>query len=264
MTSQKGGTMPNENQGTGSREGLRGAWAALSRIGSFPATAFAVRASGPPDRPLLEAVLLFAAFYMISFVPADPAAAGQALGETAYYSSLLMVLVPKALFLFYMMARSDGLPAFGVSRIRPADLPKAFAVSVGAFLIVILPSLAAQALGVENPILAEAERPAGPAFPLAALAISSAMAIGYSEELFFRSYLIRRLGQAGLPPLAAAIASSLAFGSAHGIQGVLGLVLATALGGFFAWLWLRDGNIHEIALGHAIYDTAVIGIALYA
>ena len=83
------------------------------------------------------------------------------------------------------------------------------------------------------------------------------MATGYCEELFFRSYLMRRLAQAGLPRIWTAIASSLLFGSGHGYQGVVGLVSGSLLGLYFAWRWDRARNIHEIALGHGLFDAVV-------
>ena len=70
------------------------------------------------------------------------------------------------------------------------------------------------------------------------------MSTGYCEELFFRSYLLRRLGQVGLPPKWAAIGLGLIFGLGHGYQGPVGLVSASLLGLFFAWRWL-DGEEHS-------------------
>ena len=55
----------------------------------------------------------------------------------------------------------------------------------------------------------------------------------------------------------AGLALTLALGAA------LGLGLATALGGFFAWRWQKTRNLHEIALGHALYDAAVMLLVLY-
>jgi membrane protease YdiL (CAAX protease family) len=99
---------------------------------------------------------------------------------------------------------------------------------------------------------------------LAPLVLASSVAVGYCEELFFRSYLMRRLGQAGLPLLWSAVVSSLVFGAGHGYQGVIGIVSGSLLGLYFAWRWIDGGNIHEIGLGHGLYDAVVTAIAIYS
>jgi len=226
--------------------------------------ALAVAPTGAPDRPLLEAVLVFAAFYLVSFAPIDPAAAGSGLGTAAYHGLLLLELAPKALLVLYLMARSDGLVAFDVMAPRLSDLYRGLGAAIGAAAAVLAPALVFSALGWRNPLLEGALAPRDPAFFLLPLIVLSSLAVGYGEELFFRSYLVRRLRQAGLPPPWAALASTLVFGSAHGIQGLPGILAATLLGGWLAWRWLEDRDLHEIAIGHAIYDAAVVIATLYA
>ena len=75
---------------------------------------------------------------------------------------------------------------------------------------------------------------------------------------------MRRLGQAGLPRIWTAIASSLLFGSGHGYQGIIGIVSGSVMGLFFAWRWSATKNIHEIAIGHGLFDTAVFALLLYS
>lgn len=217
------------------------------------------------DRPLLEAGLVFAAFWLAAYLPADPSQAGAALGSPGFHLGLLVQLLPKALFLLYLMSRAEGLPAFGLRPPRAADLAKAAAAAGALLAIAFLPGLASSLFGASpaNPLLAAAGRPEASPFLVVPLLAASALAVGYGEELFFRAYLMRRLGQAGLPTLWAGLASALLFGSAHGLQGLLGLLVASALGGFLAWRWAVGRNLHEIALGHALYDFVVMAAALY-
>lgn len=222
--------------------------------------------AGRPGRPLLEAGLVFAAFWLSAYLPADPSQAGAALGSPGFHLGLLVQLLPKALFLLYLMSRSEGLAGFGLRPLRASDLGKAIAAAGACLAIALLPGLASALSGgrLDNPLLAAAGRPAASPFLVVPLVAASALAVGYGEELFFRAYLMRRLGQAGLPLPWAGLASALVFGSAHGLQGLLGLLVASALGGFLAWRWARGRNIHEIALGHALYDFLVMAAALYA
>lgn len=222
-----------------------------------------IHPSGSPSRPLLEAVLLFAAFYLAAYLPADPSAMGRSLGQISFHLFLLLDIVPKALIVLYMMSRAEGPAAFGLARLRLGDFSRGMLVALGALALVALPSLAMRYMGLSNPLLGATTRPSASAWALVPLLVLSSLAVGYGEELFFRVFLIRRLRQAGFPAPWALLLSSLIFGSAHGLQGPLGLGLGTLLGLWFAWRWRRSGNIHEIALGHAIYDAFVILFALY-
>lgn len=222
-------------------------------------------------RPILEAGLVFAAFWLTAYLPGTSSAFGQALADPYHHLAMALGLLPKALLLLYLMARTDGLKAFrGLARPRPADLLGALAVAGGAFLAVLLPatliSLLSAALGKApplNPLLAAAVHPTAPALLLVPSVLFDCLCIGYIEELYFRIYLPHRLGQGGLRPLHAGIASVLLFASAHGAQGGLGLLMAAVLGAWFAWRRTQGAGIHELGLGHAFYDATVILATLY-
>ena len=222
-------------------------------------------------RPILEAGLVFAAFWLTAYLPGNASAYGQALADPYHHLAMALSLLPKALLLLYLMARIDGLGAFrGLARPRPADILGALAVAGGAFLAVILPSsflsILSAALGGQaplNPLLAAAVHPTAPALLLVPAVLLDCLCIGYIEELYFRVYLLHRLGQAGLRPLHAGLASILLFASAHGAQGALGLLMAAILGAWFTWRRAQGAGIHELGLGHALYDATVILLTLY-
>jgi uncharacterized protein len=231
---------------------------------------FAPNPRGKTDKPLLEAALLFAALWLGSYLPSGPASFS--LGEPLYHLGLLVTSLARALFLLYFLAAAEGLPFFGIGPLKPRDLPWALLAAAGAALIALVPSalaallssLGAAAPQLSNPLLDSVARPSASPLLVAPLVLLSSLAVGYSEELFFRVYLISRLEDGGLPVFWACATASLLFGGAHGAQGILGIVLGTALGAWFAWLWSRRRNLHEIALGHALYDAAVMFLALYS
>jgi CAAX amino terminal protease family. len=175
---------------------------------------------------------------------------------------ILAICLPRALLLMFIMATGDGLRAFGLGRIKMVDWARATLCAAGAYVIAASIGLALSSIGVGNPLLANQ----GPRASIAImpLVLASSAATGYCEELFFRAYLMRRLGQAGLSAPWAAIATSLLFAGAHAEQGAVGLVAGFLLGLFFAWRWASSSDIHEIALGHGLYDAAVYAIAMFA
>jgi membrane protease YdiL (CAAX protease family) len=217
---------------------------------------------GGPTQPLLEASLLFTAFYLASYLSAG--SPGQALRLPGFYLAVVTQSLPRSLLVLYLMARGDGLEAFGIAPPKVRDVPRGLACGLGAAFVVLVPAFLFSTLGVENPIFAGAGSGPRASLALLPLAIVTSLATGYCEELFFRSYLLRRLGQAGLSPTWASLASSLLFGSGHAYQGVVGIVSGSLLGLFFAWRWSESRNIHEIAVGHGLFDAAVFAILLYA
>jgi hypothetical protein len=182
----------------------------------------------------------------------------------AYHLSVIAANLPRAALILYLMAVGDGFGAFGIRAFRLKDAAKGLACAIGAFAIIVLPGLLFSALGIENGFLAQARSGTRAGAGLAPLFLLSSLSTGYCEELFFRSYLLRRLERAGLPRIWAAICSALLFGTGHGYQGIVGLVSGSLLGLYFAWRWYRTGNIHEIAIGHGVFDAAVFALALYS
>ncbi len=217
---------------------------------------------GVPERPLVELALVFFALYLASYLFLGPSQIS--LSSTRYHLAVLAVNLPKAAFLLYIIAVSDGLGPFGLGGLRPKDVVRGLLCALGAATVIIVPGLLFSAFGIENSFLVQARSGPRASASLIPLFLASSMSTGYCEELFFRSYLLRRLGQVGLPPKWAAIVSALIFGLGHGYQGPVGLVSASLLGLFFAWRWLDAKNIHEIAFGHGLFDAAVFAIALYS
>jgi uncharacterized protein len=217
---------------------------------------------GEPARPLLEAFIVFIAFYLASYISAVSPAAGASRPE--FHFMVVAVNLPRLVLVLYLMAVGDGLRPFDIGRFEGMDIARGFMTALGAFAVILVPGLLFSAMGIENPFFAQARSAPRAELVLIPLILASSLATGYCEELFFRSYLMRRLGQAGLPRLWAGIASSLLFGSGHAYQGIIGLVSGSFLGLFFAWRWTATKNIHAIAIGHGLFDAAIMALLIYS
>jgi membrane protease YdiL (CAAX protease family) len=214
--------------------------------------------------PFAEAAFVLAVFYISVFLPFAPHVNATSFTSLAFYAGLIATEILRILFLLVVMSTGDGLAAFGIGRFRFPDLLKALLVALGAFAVILPPSFLFTAFGLVNPMLAGLKHGSRETLALIPLFLASSMSTGYAEELFFRSYLMRRLEQAGLKPVWSAIASSLLFGGAHGAQGLVGILSTSLVGLWFAWRWHKGRDIHKIAIGHGLYDAAVFAIALYA
>jgi len=217
---------------------------------------------GEPDKPMLEALLVLFAFYLAAYI--STGGPGIQVAKPAFQLGALALNVTRAIFALYLMATSDGLPSFGIRRPKRRDAAKGLLCALAAFALVLATGIALSSFGLENPLFAQVRSAPRASLGLIPLFLASSMSTGYCEELFFRSYLMRRLGQAGLPPLWAALASSLLFAAGHGYQGAVGLIAGFILGLFFAWRWNAGAAIHEIAIGHGLFDACAFAILLYS
>jgi membrane protease YdiL (CAAX protease family) len=87
------------------------------------------------------------------------------------------------------------------------------------------------------------------------LAYGTAGLAGFGEEIAYRGFLIWYLNAlVGLT--AAALASSLVFGLAHGYQGRIGIAFATGAGLILAGAYLLSGSLLLVLRMHATYNVA--------
>jgi uncharacterized protein len=95
------------------------------------------------------------------------------------------------------------------------------------------------------------------------LAFAASIAVGYREEMFFRSYMLTRLGELGVPAVWAAAASSILFAMGHWYEGLFAVALAALLGAYFSVIFIRTRSLHVIALAHGLYNFTVLAVSLF-
>ena len=83
------------------------------------------------------------------------------------------------------------------------------------------------------------------------------LAVGYSEEFFFRFYLVEAMGTV-LGNKAAVIISAVFFALGHLYQGYLAVIIIFFLGLGFQWIYARYKSIHVNAIVHALFDVISI------
>ena len=218
----------------------------------------------PALRPLLEAALLYLAFFLPGMIiPQAPPASGREL--TGYMLRFLWIAVPQILLMIYIIILSADPPPeeFGLTPPSGRDLLSALLFYGGLLALLALLSLAAAVLPRDGEtFLSKGFRwSLGSALQLP-LAVFFCLATGYREELFFRAYLLTRLTRAGLAPLPAVVLGALLFASGHLYQGVAGLTVALLQGVYFGLLFQRRRSLHALALAHALYNLTVLALTL--
>lgn len=95
--------------------------------------------------------------------------------------------------------------------------------------------------------------------------LAIAFANGWAEEIVVVGFLVTRLRQLRVTPVAAVLASSLLRGAYHLYQGFSAGLGNLVMGLIFGWLYLRTGRLWPLIVAHAVIDAvAFVGYALAA
>jgi hypothetical protein len=209
----------------------------------------------PPQEKSKALFLLFASYILVwadLFLPQPPIAAFSVL----WFAFAAAKNCARIVIVFFMM-KKIGMIRAALSLPTKKDIVNGLTVATAAGLLALGIAGLAYILGAANPLLANLPMPAASPSLYLAMALSS-LAIGYAEELFFRIFAPRLLEKAGLPVLSAHLLSALIFGLSHGSQGFFGMIVSTLLALLFSYFRLRGKNLHALALGHALYDFAIL------
>jgi membrane protease YdiL (CAAX protease family) len=84
------------------------------------------------------------------------------------------------------------------------------------------------------------------------------LSAGVCEELLYRGFLIRRLGEWGVGLWASVLLAAVVFMLAHGYQGLLGALAVGVLALLFTALFFLAGSLWPAMLVHALLDLRVL------
>jgi membrane protease YdiL (CAAX protease family) len=202
-------------------------------------------------RYLVEILLVFAAFYLPGYIAGTPSALGSAMAQ------YLLISVPQLFLLIYILwiQKDPPLSAFGFRRPKGHDWLYGFAL----FLLLCLLYAAIRLLIPLLPDAVEESLSQGFRWKLTdarllPLALLFCLTTGYREEVFYRAYLLGRLGSMEVPAAPAVAASSLLFMWGHIYQGWAAVAFALLQSIVFCLFYLRVRNVHLLAVSHGLYN----------
>lgn len=205
--------------------------------------------------PLL---ILFAA-YLIAwidlFLPQPPLR----LFSSPWFAFSAAKNIARFAFVALVAKRWLGMKALGLetSALRPKDIVDGILIAAAAGSLALGLAALALLVGAQNSLLSSFS--GGTRGPLAYILMgASSLTIGYSEELFFRFFTVEALERSGFSASAAIFVSALIFGGSHGSQGIFGMIAAALLALLFSSFRTKGKGLHALALGHAIYDFAIL------
>jgi membrane protease YdiL (CAAX protease family) len=164
----------------------------------------------------------------------------------------------------YLLWRS-GLAPRQIGLGRPAFLKDVLG-GVGLAAVIGLPGLAlylaARALGLSAAVEPAALYDTWWRIPVL---LAVAFGNGWAEEIIVVAYLMTRLRQLQVNPVAALLLSSALRGAYHLYQGYSAGLGNVAMGLVFGYVWLRTGRLWPLIIAHGLIDSvAFIGYALAA
>lgn len=207
-----------------------------------------------------EFLLLFAVLFLPGMLAQGGEVDPQSFERVMYHVQILAVALPQILLVvaFSDLRRPGSARRFGWVRPATGDLIPAgiglVAIWVVVGLISVLAATIAGEAGGPEPTVAWSFTRR----ELIPLAIVSTLAIGYREEIFYRAYLTDRAEEAGINARTALAAGAFLFASGHVYQGVMGFVIALAIGLVLGEIYFRTRSLHGIAVAHGAYNLIVL------
>lgn len=230
---------------------------------------------------LIEPLLLFTVFFLPGYItqgrPIDP----ELFNNVDFNITYIISSLPQIALLLYIIligqteSQSDTselstihpteitnnaaakLEQYFISPFKMSDLLKAGVAAGGIYFLLLLVSFLGTVFfpesshALKNPVQWSVGN--SRVIPLVFL---TCLVTGYREELFFRSYIIKRGIMSGLSIAVSIFLSALFFSIGHLYQGILGFIGTFLIGLYFAVIFIKTKNLHIIAIAHGIFNFA--------
>ena len=211
---------------------------------------------------IIEASILFGVLFLPGYLSQNSAVDFGMFEDPLFHYGYLIQSLPQIALLVYLFSLKspEWRKVYGLTTIGWRNVTAGVAVCAVFWLFLLTLGLVLSPSGTQEAGLRwRMDDPR-----MIPLVLITSILTGYREELFFRSYLIRTLSSLGTDVRLTVALSSVLFGLGHIYQGVTPFLLTTAFGMVMAAVYLKRGNIHETAIGHALYNASVIVLGLIA
>lgn len=213
-----------------------------------------------------EPLLLFAVLYLPGYISQTPEY-NKGLFDSLFFNILYVVItIPQILFILYLLWKRgpEAWSRYGIKPLTAGDIPRALLILVTVYvvvapLMVLMRQIApggAEALPVQPGWTVS--RPA-----MLPVIFCTCLLTGYSEELYFRAYLLTILEDQGFRPALSITATVLLFGAGHFYQGFESFLGTVVIGILLALFFLKYRNLHRIGIAHGLYNFCVLLLSLF-
>jgi membrane protease YdiL (CAAX protease family) len=219
---------------------------------------------------LFEPVLLFCLFYLPGFLQQWQFTDFSIMNSINYQLVYSASVLPQILLTLYLMkcspVNSEMLAEgrswrgfYGFKRFTVRSLLGIAVLLVVIWMYVFFISILSA--GTESAGSEESARWIISSKPALVLFIFTSQFTGWSEELFFRGFLLRRAITQNSSPLLVVMAVSVIFGALHIYQGLGGFFVTAGIGFILAMYYLRTGDLTATAITHGLYNLTVLAMS---
>jgi len=210
-----------------------------------------------------EPIILFMVFFLPGFLSQSQVVDGTVFNSVWFNIIYLITVIPQILLVLYLIEKKpiENNHLFGLNKIEIKDLLYSLFYFFGIMIIVLGTGIISYLIsnigygnGTETPLWTFDNKGI---FPLIFI---TCIATGYSEELFFRSYLISEFHSPGKEKYII-FGTSLIFAIGHVYQGLAGFLGTFAIGIFLASIFIKKRKLHTIAIAHGLYNFTVLMIS---
>lgn len=217
----------------------------------------------------IEPLLVFSAFFLPGYLT-QSGTIDRGLFDSVQFNLVYIItaLSETGIILYLILRRTttDGEGAFslfGLTPLHGTDLLWSLLALAGCFLILFCMAILITLLGKSDFATNNFWGFTITDWRLLPLIFITCMAIGYREELFFRSYLFTHITERGIPHGLSVLITSILFGLGHLYEGPYGFFVTTALGLYFGFVFVKRKNIHHVAIAHGLYNFFVLLISFW-
>ncbi len=203
-------------------------------------------------------------FYLPGFLNQNRDFDGTMFNSLFFNLYYLETVIPQILLLLYLVKRKKEVifSLYGITSLSIRDIKRGIiyflAVTAMALGIGIIFLFISNLTGYEISTLPEWEIDTR----MLPVIFFTCIATGYSEELFFRSYLLTEFISGKEDRIPVLIITSLLFASGHLYQGTGGFISTFGIGIFFSLVFLKERRVHSIAIAHSLYNFSVLFISI--
>ncbi len=210
-----------------------------------------------------EPIILFMVFFLPGFLSQSQVVDGTVFNSVWFNLIYLITVIPQILLVLYLIEKKpvEKKYLYGITKIKHKDLFYSLLYFAGIMIIVLgtgMVSFIISSIGNNtNTVMPLWQFDNKIIFPLIFI---TCMATGYSEELFFRAYLLSEFDSPGKEKYIIT-GTSLIFALGHVYQGLAGFLGTFAIGIFLASIFIKKRKIHTIAIAHGLYNFTVLMIS---
>ncbi len=211
-----------------------------------------------------EPIILFMIFFLPGFISQTKVMDGSVFNSPWFNLMYLITVIPQIMLVLYLIGKKKPSQKYlyGLDKINTKDIRNSLIYLLGIFVLVMLTGMLSYLV---TSLISGSMYSISDKLPLwkfdnrilTPLIFLTCMATGYSEELFFRSYLLTEFNVPGKEKYIIT-GISLIFGLGHIYQGLGGFFGTFAIGIFLSVIFVKNRRLHSIAIAHGLYNFTVL------